>query len=1168
MHALKQALSPLLCCFGIRPSGENPSSDLSNLQQPASALSIQLPASTVPHAVGQSPSNVADTDALRQIFRSSSSVRGYRTASQSSALPVRKQPSLDVEFKFGQAGKDRRHLGRLEQLGSHIRQKLSESRLSKASSKHHESEETTRDTTGVSLHRLGVDIPEAAISQRSTGLLELLMSRAGSEGGYDSDARSIHTAALRETDGPPNPNSQTAAEVIRTPGVHMAAEESPRTRSGSPVSQEADTSAMAPTPPQTSFIEIVLQEANRSPIKLLQRLSVGLSSGTIKLPDANGMLGTPQAPINEIRDASPGSQRRDRTLYFEGALRRLSATVAAAKTQSLASDAENARDSLLSDLDPELIGFISKFGQQSPMRASNRSSHENGPNGRRQSPQPGDLFDQISVLASVPGEPDALTKEMRSLTDSDRSSVHLYNMRISQQLASPSVTASGSRPETSHTSIEQPKNEPMEAFPAISRLSLSEKHPSWIAIEHNRRPSDPQTRRLFEDVVPSDKSKSQLKHVVTIASAVGSKPETGPVNSDDGSSIYFSDGEISVSDKSRLRTPRRNPNSIAVAGRSESISLPVGSSSGSMSHIPLAAEGAWFGRRSSQMKRNDQEASPNPPRQRSTSMPTGNQLGLLTVCTTQRRHERVSTEYYETMSEISAEQIQDTRREQLTEVSAQAVHDAYNERMSDIEPGPISWSRERQSAPDNSQLHQTSGRQQTESVQEAGENIGLETTTDMWRRTLKRAIEEPQGGSVGGFLTAPKFDRNGRRRSSTSSHSAAKSEKEAQATVSDNVASSRGLQHGPTHTSAEEKSNIHHGSLRSKRTQTIDPRRSVPAADAEVHPQNPAGQRKAPKKKSVLDLGKRFTESGVSAQDDRHQGTFRDLLGLWGRFPSHSREIRCGPAGASDGVAVREFALECMDENTAAYPAPQAPWNRSALSLGLHTPATWRRLQFGNKAKINKRKSKSLDVLRNSVNEPRLMGLRTTKNGKGLVAKWKRIYRSSSSDLRAYTQTYGHRSSISMSASAEYPELEIIAGHDGSHDSRPVQWGVAGNGVTAREVGQQHPNEASQFRAGGVKSPQLSPLPWTTMYKECVGSLSALKSDVDLQQQQHVGQTDGTKQHDDKPGSDSANLRSSTLDFGVQLGREHEAVREGLIKKLETKQDCSERTSAPHREGA
>ncbi|KAL2417913.1 hypothetical protein ABEF95_000426 [Exophiala dermatitidis] len=1171
MRGIKQIFSPLLCCFGLRNPEEPPASDLRNLQHPASVLSVQLPATTVPHAPGPSPSNVADKDALRQIFRSSPSVRGYRTASQSSALPVKRQYSLDIDFKFAPTGPEQKQPGRLEQMGSHIRQKLSESRLSKASSKQHVSDGTARESSGMSLQPLGMDLPEAAVSQRSTGLLELLMSRAGSEAGYDSDARSIHTAMLADGDAAVKSSSQSPDRTQMICGdpelaAGIAAMVAQGRQGEELAIDPADTNRTSdPSSSKPSFVGIVMEEYKQSPTKTLQRLSEGLSSGTIKLPDIPGLLDDSQKYPEKMDDLpDPDSQQHDPE--FRKALRRLGAAVR--KAENLATHDGNVCDGMLPNLDHNLICFVSKFGEQEEDYPVQRMSH--GEDSVRPDPEQQQVgkATQSSVNASVVGDQLGLKRDMPSLAESDRSSLHLYNMRISQQLASPSVTADRSRPETSRTSIEQYKIESADAGPAISRLSLSERHPTWIATEHNRRPSDPRTRRLFENAMSTEKASSQLKSVTSAGASARYEPVKGATTRDDASSFYWSDGEVSSGNRRTPSNPRRNPNSIAVAGRSDSMSLPARSSGSSIAHASVAEENAWFGRNSSQLRQdegNDCSQTPTQ-RHRSASMPTGDRSRPSTSIPVRRKLQLHSTEDDEALSEISAEQLQDARRERLTEVSVQAVHDTYNERMSDVDPAIISskrnekpawleldpfWSTERRPRtssdpfPSNGRRRTISGSGRTPI--NGTELASQETTTDMWRRTLKRAMEEPDETTLGGFLTAPKFDREGRRRSSTSSHhSATGYDRDTTTAEQMNAPDNRNLHVDRMHPAAagEEKTEDSSG-----RTRGVGPKRSIPKLSVGRPAKKKSLEKAVLKKRSILDLGKRFTIVGGTRQDERRHGAgtqFRDLLGLWSRFPSHSRDVRSGSAGERDGVAVRDFALECVDENAA-----QAIWNRSTLTLSLPAPPSWRRLPFGRKGRIDKGKSKSLDLLRSSVNEPQFLSHGTRKSGKRLVGRWKRIYRSSSSELRAYMQTYGHRSSISMSGSVEYPELEIIPGHDGSHDSRPVRSALQGNQAATREWQHGRPVGKQSFNGPHGDQQTENTGAWTNKYRDCVGSLSALKSDVDLQQVKHI---DGEHQGHDKQsigGTQSADLRSSTVDFEVQLGRQHDAVREGLIRKIE-----------------
>ena len=161
------------------------------------------------------------------------------------------------------------------------------------------------------------------------------------------------------------------------------------------------------------------------------------------------------------------------------------------------------------------------------------------------------------------------------------------------------------------------------------------------------------------------------------------------VNTDDTSSFYWSDGEAESSQPSGHRTSKRNPNSIAIGGRSEPVSLPIGSSTPGVDVPLVAEERVWFGRKRSQQKRRSEEDSPphqSAKRNRSVSMPTKRADDNRSRLTSKPRRSRHATETNETMSEISVEQMCEARSERMTKISAQAIRDARSERMSEIGP--------------------------------------------------------------------------------------------------------------------------------------------------------------------------------------------------------------------------------------------------------------------------------------------------------------------------------------------------------------------------------------------------------------------------------------------------------------------------------------------------
>ncbi|KAK5235577.1 hypothetical protein LTR47_003050 [Exophiala xenobiotica] len=1151
MRTPKHLFSPFLCCFGFHSHDEDhPAADLKSLPNPASALSVSLPAHTVPHSQGHSGSHAADADALRQIFRSSSSVRGYQTASRPHDMAHQRQSSFDNDFGFGhKASSERKQPGRIGQLGSHIKQKLSESRLSKSSSKAHMgSEDAPQDLAIPERAPLSVAHPEVALSQRSTGLLELLMSRSGSEGGYDSDAKSIQTAMLKASDGTLKLSPQAARALLRSPTgrssvKHERAQTSPTKLS---VSLSADQAA-----PSTPMSNVLLTKKDESPSLSLKRLDDTVTGGTRILPGRSDLpaatsLAWGDAITQHVNGGSP-SRASTRTHHESSVigetLKRPSDTIVVAKRDSLLSNAENPRTSLVSNLDPALIGLISRYGERSPMDADDISSPAKLA-GNPISSSPIAVDGPSSRKNSVPDKDDASDKDMRSLTESEGNSIHLYNMRISQRLASPHLAAATSRPNTGHTTANQSSKNSTDAWPTTSQACLAGRPPGTIAAEHNRRPSDPHTRRLFEDESTADGPRQRWRPVTSGSYVSQSGVPRSPLSQGDASSFYESDAGVGDHEEVRRHSSKRNPNSIAIGGRSGSISLPLGSSSGSISQLSVAEESAWFSRKSSQQQRDSEvkgHLSPAINRNRSVSMPDKTEVRRPNAAIGFGKRPQKSTKANAPLSETDVEKLKDARREQLTEISAQAVRDTFNERMSEIDPqrAGLLIKTEQYTARDHSSFlprqRQLSTASQIAPDERRPESADgrpelHESTTDLWRRTIKRAMDEPNEDSLGGFLTAPKFDRDGRRRSTRSSFST--------------VESHEG--HPPQGPAVHQKQpspaseGIPCGDKQEKLT-TIVPKRSIAIMETMPDQLMTIGERK--RKKSLLDFGWRSTMSHRADEEEHGSGTstpLKELLGIWGRFPSHTRNERCGAAGTRDGVVARDFAQEGQDENAPADSAYMTPWTGSSMAEDSRTPGSLRMLSFGRKERIDKNRTKSMPLPRSHEQS---LALRAKKSRKGLVGRWKKLYRSSSSDLKAYIHTYGHRTSISLGASVAHPELEVIPGFETHYDGRAELDG------TAPSHG-RHQREASAL-SEKVELPPMNEGPWTQTYRDCVGSMSALRSDADIRSMSEW--TDHLFEGGDHISKmKSTELRSSTADFAVELCKELEAAKGGLIKKIES----------------
>lgn len=206
--------------------------------------------------------------------------------------------------------------------------------------------------------------------------------------------------------------------------------------------------------------------------------------------------------------------------------------------------------------------------------------------------------------------------------------------------------------------------------------------------------------------------------------------------------------------------------------------------------------------------------------------------------------------------------------------------------------------------------------------------------------------------------------------------------------------------------------------------------------------------------------------------------------------------MRCGPAGGEDGVEVRDFIAMLRDgENQPSSSTAFSTLNASAPNISAPTPGSWRTLPFGRKRRLEKLKSKSMTL-------PRINNLTPTKNlssnrgPKGLVGRWKKLYRSSSWELRAYTHNHGHRSSIGVGVTAEYPDLECIPGIGDGEEFKRLGPGKVDGTTDANQHSLQPTAESRGL--GLLSAPSFDSQAWTRTYRDCVGSLSALKTEVDL----------------------------------------------------------------------
>lgn len=140
----------------------------------------------------------------------------------------------------------------------------------------------------------------------------------------------------------------------------------------------------------------------------------------------------------------------------------------------------------------------------------------------------------------------------------------------------------------------------------------------------------------------------------------------------------------------------------------------------------------------------------------------------------------------------------------------------------------------------------------------------------------------------------------------------------------------------------------------------------------------------------------------VQAAFDKQTDT-AEIVGAWGRYPSHTRHDRASSAGHLDSVQSRDFALEAaiqfakgedIEDNVDPATRPESP-----------------PLVGGKKRKKR-------------VDSTPMVKSHSMTFGKNFLKNYTKIFRSQSTEFQRHGR--GHRSSIATGGTLEYPELEIL----------------------------------------------------------------------------------------------------------------------------------------------
>lgn len=956
-------ITSLLCCLPFRRRhSHNDGNDNNNartstlitLQVPTSTLSLPLPYNTVPHSSSESHSD--DARALHHIFSSSSSIRGYQTAATTPGYVPTTRPSLDLDFKFGESSTQPRPSSRVEQISQHVKQKLSESRLSRASSRKSKKESTQKeaDLTGIveSSPGNGGPLSDLVINQSPAGLSGLLGSANASQGGYDSDAKSLNSPML---------GSSAGTITISSGFVRQALERfeplSPSSRT--PVKGARDASATSPQhtmiqgspfpslPNKTSFADALRIEHDESPRTLLRRISAGIADGTIDVPATPELRAARLPSINEANtDWHLVAPKRSSSLPRKPQhLEEKHAVDSTTGDRRLMTSEDTKRASLISELDPVLLDYLDQPSQRCSVDAV------------AQSPVEQDVDNpQVRKEANVRDENERDRPHLHSTStgENDRNSLHLFNMRISQRLASQSQIP-GASSSTSRNASQLVVGKQRSHTTGSSSRATS--YPTRVAREHNRQPSDPETKLLFEKKLDMGGQNSSWKTVSSVPSDF-SYPLLSHGRLDD-ISVY------STANSTR-RNSQSNPHSLAMGGRSFSGGT---SSHAKALHLSPAESGWSRQRKSSEGPRQSEDSWLAPShvyqRGRSLTIPLKRAGNDHTSPTPVPKRLREKTRVAEQMSEVSIGPVLERRNEMMSEVD----HKLLIPPDGTLSRDSIDVRLENLDAPN----YQNAGRHDDPASRRSSQvpSIGIqECATDVWTRAFKQARE--QAGTDDGFLTAPKFDREGRRRSTRSSISNEVSQEGNGAHPVSSSNSRRSRSTDDAHRVGSGLECNEHGLDRATETPSLPT--SLPGIQRDqVKPRQDVAAASTQRKKSLFDLMSRF--QGAEASTKAETSPFKDLVTAWSRFPSHDRVERNGSAGDDDAVIAADYLVS-------AGGCTHKKEGQKTSNHGEH--AGWAKLPHALHKSLDKGKSKSMALRRDAILSP---AERARKSRKGVLGR-------------------------------------------------------------------------------------------------------------------------------------------------------------------------------------
>ncbi|KAF2737252.1 hypothetical protein EJ04DRAFT_488215 [Polyplosphaeria fusca] len=273
-------------------------------------------------------------------------------------------------------------------------------------------------------------------------------------------------------------------------------------------------------------------------------------------------------------------------------------------------------------------------------------------------------------------------------------------------------------------------------------------------------------------------------------------------------------------------------------------------------------------------------------------------------------------------------------------------------------------------------------------------------------------------------------------------------------------------------------------------SKTTRNRLSLPTMQGSYFIASPFGRRHAvisPNQDDDARLGQ-DTNIDINKQKDN-----KETIGIWGSYPSHSRDERTASAGYADSIHSRDFALEAAI--------------RFAKGEDIDPIAR-------AESPVTDRDRKG----RKRVGSGRMAKSSSMTFGKTFLKNYTKLFRSQSSEFRQHG--HGHRSSVATGGMLEYPELEIVPGvwHRGiteasSHDTdihEPIgdktqeKMKSVDSQVTLRPrrtsdpLPAESPSSLAFDGLSGQSTAADRARVWSVYYEDCIPHFPSVSMDLDL----------------------------------------------------------------------